>query len=118
MPTSEIRVLRYSENANGFRANLEAASAGTIVTRETWFRAWRVTVDGSDVATFPANIDRLGFVVPGGLHEVEAVFGRRNRYVVVSAFLSLLVVFSSAIGAFLSGSSSASGISGISGGRY
>jgi len=99
-PAGAIRTSDYRESANGFIAKIAAGSPATVITRESWFRAWRVTIDGAEVETFPANIDRLGFVVPAGAHEVKGEFGRRTCYVVGSAFLSLAAILLSVILAF------------------
>ena len=89
MPAAAARITSFQELPNGFTATINATAPATVVSHETWFRAWGVSVDGKEITTFPANIDRLGFVVPAGTHRIEGRFGRLRGYVGSSWALSL-----------------------------
>lgn len=91
-PAAAVAVSSYRETPNGFVATLEASDSATIVTRDSWFRAWNISIDGHELATLPANIDRLAFVVPRGRHTVRATFGRRHHFIGGAWLLSLLCV--------------------------
>jgi len=62
--------------------------AGLLVLAEAWYPGWRATVDGSDVACFPANAWMRAVPVPAGTHTVELRF--RSRWLLPGALLALV----------------------------
>lgn len=90
-PVSNVDIIGYQEQPNGFRAHVAANEAAVLITRESWFRAWSVEVDGEEVRTFPANLDRLAFVVPEGARQITATFSRRSDVILYSWLVSLSI---------------------------
>lgn len=73
-------------------------SAGTLLIKVTYDPGWRVTVDGSSVATFMLSPAYLGAVIPAGTHAVTAQYNgapaKMPLFVVGLAVLAGLAVFS------------------------
>ena len=75
-----------------FRSNSSGVSC--VVVSESYFHAWVARVDGKEVASFPANLDRLGFLVPPGSHSIELTFGRHRTLVFFAMIASALLLLS------------------------
>jgi hypothetical protein len=88
-----IRLLDRRSQSLTFAIN--AASDTVVVVNQTWFSAWHASSGRERLATFPADIDRLGLLVPAGEREVSLTFGRRRHLIGGSALLSLGLLLSS-----------------------
>lgn len=74
--------------AAGGRVVLRAAGPGLLVVGEGWDPGWTVRVDGREERVLKVNGDRLGVVLPDGIHRV--VFVHRARGFSQGVLLSLL----------------------------
>ncbi len=101
-PTGPVHFRIVDRSPGRIRLRIEAARPATLVINETYFRSWKASTEGGDLRTFPANLDRLGVVVPAGTHLVEVEFGRYRRAVGVAWAASLLMLLSAALLAFRS----------------
>lgn len=69
-----------------------SGAGGLVVTDQTYFRAWQaLTGDGHPLATIRVNVDRLGVIVPGGVHDFELTFSRRRSFIAITWILSLIL---------------------------
>jgi hypothetical protein len=75
-----------------FDFTVSSRGGAAIIANESYYRAWRASSDGGSLATFPANVDRLGIVVPAGQVHVTVAFGRRNLLVYFALLVSVLAL--------------------------
>ncbi|HVR42586.1 MAG TPA: hypothetical protein VMS56_04000 [Thermoanaerobaculia bacterium] len=88
-----IAVIGSSPVRWGLLVEIDASEPGAIVVNESWFRAWRARDQGGrELATFPANLDRLGVAVPAGTRRVELTFGRRRAAIAAAALASWITL--------------------------
>ncbi len=59
---------------NQLTLDVDAPSAGVLVTNEAWFPFWKVTVDGQSRRPFPVEDWARGIVLPAGHHRVQMTF--------------------------------------------
>lgn len=83
------------------RFQVDAPDGATLVINETYFSAWDVRAFSPEatkrLAVFPANLDRLGVVVPPGRWRVEMRFGRRRALVAATCVPSALLLLAGVI---------------------
>lgn len=75
-----------------FRFRVQAAAAGLLVVRETWFPGWSAEVDGASLAVRQHEIAFMAVPVPAGSHEVELRYLPRSYVVGRAISLGALAV--------------------------
>lgn len=85
-------IVSVKESVDSLRIRLRTPGKSVIVVNESWFKGWIATSRGEALRTFPANIDRLGLVVPEGESEVVLQFGRRRGATTVAMVASALLL--------------------------
>jgi hypothetical protein len=80
---SDVRILPQSITFTS-----RATSPALVVVNQTYFSEWKAVADGNSLRILPANLDRLGVIVPAGQRVVTVSFGRRRATVAVCAFAS------------------------------
>ena len=85
------RVVSYRERGQTIEVDVEASGPALVMISQTYFTAWRATLDGREVETMPLNIDRLGVLVPGS-GRIALRFGRNRAAVAVAWLASLLLL--------------------------
>ncbi|MGA7617545.1 MAG: hypothetical protein WBX15_20460 [Thermoanaerobaculia bacterium] len=73
-------------------ADVTSRTPAVVLVNQTYFSHWRATAGGRSLSIFPADLDRIGIIVPAGLHRVELRFGQRNRWIEVARVLSSLLL--------------------------
>jgi hypothetical protein len=102
LPTSPARIHRLVRNGQEVRMEVSSAAGATLIVNETFFSSWEVrgVRNGSDteqrLTIFPANLDRLGVIVPPGEWSLRVRFGRRRHLVVASWLFSGLALLGAA----------------------
>jgi hypothetical protein len=92
---------------------VRATTEAVLVVNESYLSAWTaIARDDSGTVrlldTFPANIDRLGIVVPPGRWTIDVRFGRRRQLVAIAWALSSLALAATAVVVWRSRKESAS----------
>jgi len=67
-------VVRRSLSSDALAFDVETDGAGYLVTRDSWARGWRATVDGLPAPVLRANGRHRAVAVPAGHHEVQLVY--------------------------------------------
>lgn len=96
-PARSSKIELISRDSQRLRFRVESSAETIVVVNQTWFSAWRATAGGTELTTFPADIDRLGVVVPGGRTVVELEFGR-YRLLIAGALIASAVLLLYALG--------------------
>lgn len=79
-------------NSQGFVLETESDRAFPVVLNQTFFSAWRAESGGEELETFPADLDRLGILVPAGRHRVRVGFSRQRGVIGSALALSLALL--------------------------
>jgi hypothetical protein len=87
VPVSPARVLAYREDGQRIVIDVATPAAALLVVNQTYFSAWDTKFE-----TVPADVDRLGVIVPAGTHRVELRFGRRHAAVAIAWIASSLLL--------------------------
>jgi hypothetical protein len=66
----------------------QASGPALVIVNQSYFSGWKAVADGTSLRILPANLDRLGVIVPAGQRVVTVTFGRRRTAVAVCAFAS------------------------------
>lgn len=80
--TSRIQLITRDSQRLTFR--VQSSEKTIIVVNQSWFSAWRARAGDKELTTFPADIDRLGIVVPGGTSVIELEFGRHRTLIAIA----------------------------------
>jgi hypothetical protein len=86
-------VVKYDEQGQTIAIDVNASGPALLVVNQTYFAAWDATASGRVLETLPANIDRLGVLVPAGRHTVVLRFGRQRFAIAAAWVLSALALF-------------------------
>jgi hypothetical protein len=105
IPAGDAIVGRLEARPQALSFLARAATPSAVVVNQSYFKGWRATAEGRELRTFPANIDRLGIVVPAGQNVVTVSFGRRRSLVAASWLLSLLILAAACVAAIRSSTS-------------
>ena len=98
-----VTLERAERGPQEIRLVVDAPRGGFVLVNESWFSAWRAREGAARLKTVPANIDRLGILVPPGRHEIVLSFGGRRGLVAACMALSaavLLGALAAALGPF------------------
>lgn len=104
-PTSAATIRSVTRHGQEVQIRVGSQQGATLIINETYFSSWNVRgVDqrsGTEqsLTIFPANLDRLGVVVPSGEWSLRLRFGRRRHLVVASWWLSAAVLLGAAMAA-------------------
>lgn len=97
IPAGDVRILSVGSGPQELSFSTSASRASAVVVNQSYFSGWQARASGRPVRIFPANIDRLGIVVPAGEHQVTLQFGRRRAAVASSWFVSFALLAAAAI---------------------
>jgi hypothetical protein len=96
-PSGAATAVSVATGIDSLTLDISSPEGTIVVVNESWFRGWKASAAGRRLDTFPADIDRLGIVVPAGDQRIELVFGQHRHLVhgalLVSTFLLGLAAF-------------------------
>lgn len=83
------------ETSQGLTFHVSAGADTVVMVNQTYFvDAWDARAGDLSLATFPADLDRLGIEIPAGEWKVTVRFGRMRGWIVLLTLMSLsLMVF-------------------------
>lgn len=94
------RIRLVSRTSQRIRFEIEAEDDTILVVNQSWFPAWTARAGDDELTTFPADIDRLGILVPKGVTKVALEFGRHRlqiAFALAAAAATLLYALGLAI---------------------
>ncbi|MBW3670366.1 MAG: hypothetical protein KY432_01700 [Acidobacteria bacterium] len=94
--SSKIELMSRDSQRLSFR--VQSSEKTIIVVNQSWFSAWHATAGDTELMTFPADIDRLGIIVPEGRTVVDLEFGR-HRLAITWALVASVAMLLYALGA-------------------
>lgn len=89
--SAPAKVNRYREKGQRLEILVETRGPAVLLVNQSYFSAWRASMDDEPLETFPVNVDRLGVLVPRS-GTVDLAFGKRRLGVAVAWLASLLLL--------------------------
>jgi len=71
---SRVAIKTTHVSAQRIEAEVEASASSVIVAAQTFYPAWKVSVDGKPVKLWKANAAFQAFQVPAGKHQVKLIY--------------------------------------------
>lgn len=90
--TAQGRVTGYREDVQTIEVDVVTNGTALLVVNQTFFRSWIARSGDRVLTTLPADVDRLGVIVPAGAHQIVLRFGRYRTAVAVTWIVSLLLL--------------------------
>ena len=87
-PSGSATIRMLDRDSQRLRFEVSTARRTIVVINQSWFSAWRAHTSEDELTTFPADIDRLGLIVPAGTSTVCLEFGRHRITIAVALVLS------------------------------
>jgi uncharacterized membrane protein YfhO len=69
------------------RTEVDASDPATMVVAQSYYRAWKASVDGRPAPVVPANLAFQAIPIPAGRHQVELAY--RDNYFRAGSAISL-----------------------------
>lgn len=91
-PGGRSRVGLLSRTSQRLSFSIESEAPTIVVVNQTWFSAWRAWAGDRELTTFPADIDRLGIVIPAGRSIVDLAFGRNRAWIGGALVVSISIL--------------------------
>jgi hypothetical protein len=82
------RVTRYRQLSDRIEIDVTSPGRALLLVNQSYFRAW----DAGNLPTLPANLDRLGVIIPAGTRTITLRFGRHRTAVVAAWVVSSLLL--------------------------
>ncbi len=79
----------------GLHLEVEMDQDGWVVASQTFWKGWRASAAGRELALYPANYAFLGLYLPAGRHSVELVY--RPASFLLGRWISLLTAIAAAL---------------------
>ena len=92
-PSGHSTIRMTSQSSQRMRFEVVSERPTVAVVNQTWFSGWQARSGDRELTTFPADIDRLGIVVPAGTSVVDLSFGRSRGAIAISLLLSAAILF-------------------------
>jgi hypothetical protein len=89
-PHAAISRLQLHDDAITFQSS--AAQPTLLIVNQSFFPAWRASSEAGALTLFPANLDRIGMMVPAGSHTIELRFGHRRSLIRLAWIASTLLL--------------------------
>lgn len=91
-PSGSARLRVLSRTSQELEIEIETAEETIVIVNQTFFSAWRATIDQEELTTFPADLDRLGIVVPRGRSVIRLEFSRLRPAIFLALASSLSIL--------------------------
>ena len=91
-PSGSATIRMLERDSQRLRFEVSTDRKTIVVINQSWFSAWRARASDDELTTFPADIDRLGVIVPAGTSTVYLEFSRYRVPIAVALVLSASIL--------------------------